>query len=118
MEHRWGQRVPIDLPVRLIGTPGAIGTGCIRDISVTGAFVQTNLNLSLLTLVHIEPIILSPNVSDSRRLPAYVTRAAADGIGVEWCDLAPAIADDFLCATHEQVPAAMQSVIARSRAFQ
>jgi len=110
--------MPIALPVRLVGTPGAIGTGCIRDVSVTGAFVQTNLRLPLLTLVQFEPIALSPNASDTRRLPAYVTRTGVDGIGVEWCDLAPAVVDEFLCTTPEQIPAAMQSVIARSHAFQ
>jgi hypothetical protein len=107
MEHRWGQRMPTDLPVRLIGTPGAIGTGCIRDVSVTGAFVQTNLRLPLLTRVQIEP--LTPNASDARRLPAYVTRTDVNGIGVEWSDLTPAVVAELLCAASEPVPAAAMS---------
>ena len=113
MEHRWGQRMPIDLPVRLIATPGAIGTGRIRDASVTGAFVQTNLRLPVFTRVQIESV--APNASDVRRLPAYVTRTNVDGIGIEWCDLAPAILDEFSCTGSKQVPAEVQSMIARSR---
>ena len=54
MEHRWGQRVSADVIVRLIGAPGAIGTGRLCNVSATGAFVETNLHLPLLTPVRVE----------------------------------------------------------------
>ena len=39
MEHRWGQRVPAAIKVKLQGRPGAIGSGYLRDVSISGAFI-------------------------------------------------------------------------------
>ena len=82
MEHRWGQRVPATIKVKLQGRPGAIGSGCLRDVSISGTFVETALRLPLLTRVEID-------AGSQRRLSCWVVRRNAIGIGVEWCELAP-----------------------------
>ena len=84
MEHRWGQRVPADVIVRLIGAPGAIGTGRLRNVSATGAFVHTNLDLPPLTPVRVELIAGPPPKGYPCAGRAYVVRQVAAGVGIEW----------------------------------
>jgi PilZ domain len=88
MEHRWGNRIVVDLPVRISGH-GIAGAGTMRDLSVSGAFIETPLPLASLSMVRIQ----IPRGLDAQ-LPAadawgFVVRQDRDGIGIEWCDLAP-----------------------------
>ena len=55
MEHRCGERTPVDIDVRLIRALGAIGVGRMLDVSATGAFIHTLIELPVLTPVDIEP---------------------------------------------------------------
>jgi hypothetical protein len=54
MEHRWGQRVQVGMNVRLSCLPYAIGSGRLRDVSVSGAFIETNLRIPLLARMQVE----------------------------------------------------------------
>jgi len=85
MEHRWGHRIAVDLPVRLVLSPGVVIWGRIRDISMTGAFVHSMQPLSPGALVSIEP----PSGIDDRlpsALDATVVWTRDGGAGLEWCD--------------------------------
>jgi hypothetical protein len=84
MEHRWGQRVSADVVVRLVAAPGAIGMGRLRDVSATGAFVQTDLDLALLTSVRVEWISGPTPAGHPCAGRAYVVRHATTGVGIEW----------------------------------
>jgi hypothetical protein len=84
MEHRWGRRTSVDVVVRLIGSPGAIGTGRLLNVSATGAFVQTKLHLPLFTPVRVEPIAGPLLVSHPCAGRAYVVRQVSAGVGIEW----------------------------------
>jgi hypothetical protein len=88
MEHRWGQRVSADVIVRLIGSPGAIGTGRLRNVSATGAFVQTSLDLPPLTPVRVEWVEGPLPASHRCAGRAYVVRQVAAGVGIEWFPVA------------------------------
>jgi len=88
MEHRWGSRILVDLPVRISGQ-GVTGTGTLRNLSVSGGFIETALPLAVLTMVRVQ----IPRGLDGG-LPAadtwgFVVRHERHGIGMEWCDLAP-----------------------------
>jgi len=97
MEHRWGCRVPTDVAVRLVLPLGAIGVGRIRNVSVTGAYIETRLSLPLLSLVHIELVPPQGTAGGSmRRSSAYVVRQGRGGVGLEWCDVAGAAAEALL----------------------
>jgi hypothetical protein len=87
MEHRWGHRVAVRLDVRLVCGRFAIGEGRLRDVSVSGAFIETELELPILAQVRI-------GASDFE-VAAHVVRAEATGIGVEWCALAPWCVSDL-----------------------
>jgi|KBSMisStaDraftv2_1062788.scaffolds.fasta_scaffold127341_2 hypothetical protein len=84
MEHRCGQRASVNLVVRLTGQADAIGTGRLRDVSSTGAFLQTDLELPLLCSVRIELIGSAQRASSYCEGSGYVVRKAAGGVGIEW----------------------------------
>jgi PilZ domain-containing protein len=90
MEHRWGTRKPVSLPVRLKTASGVAAVGTLRDISVSGAFVATAAFISL----H-EQIELRVYAGPQCRLllgafdAHIVRRDGGVGIGVEWSELAP-----------------------------
>ena len=43
MDHRWGQRVAVDLAVQLLCHPRTIAVGRLMNVSVSGAYVRTGL---------------------------------------------------------------------------
>jgi hypothetical protein len=94
MEHRWGTRKPVLLRVTLTTAGGVAAAGVLRDISVSGAFIATEVPMNL----H-EQIKLTVYGGPHRRkqlgsFDAHVVRKTprADkdkGIGIEWSELAP-----------------------------
>jgi len=97
MEHRWGSRVPTDVAVRLMLPLGAIGAGRVRNVSVTGAYIESRLCLPLLSLVQIEPVLPQGTPGGStRRISACVVRHGRGGVGLEWCDMTAAAVEALL----------------------
>jgi hypothetical protein len=84
MEHRCGQRTSVNLAVRLTGPGDAIGTGRLRNVSSTGACLQTDLDLPLLSSVRIELIGGARRASSYCEGRGYVVRKSAEGVGIEW----------------------------------
>ena len=84
MEHRWGQRVPLDLPVRLELAGELLAHGRIQDASISGAYVTTDTRFP--ALAAIEVVLRTP--SGRTALPACVVRRADGGVGLEWRDMA------------------------------
>lgn len=83
MEHRWGQRVAVKMPVGFNGRPHA--QNWMRDVSTSGAFIETVLLFPLFSLL--EVTFMAGGSLQS--VPAYVVRIDADGVGVEWGTFAP-----------------------------
>jgi hypothetical protein len=84
MEHRWGRRVATDVDVRIFADPASAGWGRLRNISVSGGFVETALRIPVLCT-----LCLTAPATDSRDeylVRAIVVRNTADGVGVEWCE--------------------------------
>jgi PilZ domain len=93
MEHRWGQRAGVCLRTRLICRPYAIGVGWLSELSLSGAFIRTDL--APVTLSHVDIVFDGPESGGSPReagsvVGARVVRTQPDGVGVEWDELAPA----------------------------
>jgi hypothetical protein len=87
MEHRWGNRVPTDLPVR-ISCAHLTGNGTLRNLSVSGAFIETSLPLASLAMVRVR-IPRDPHDSTAPAIVwGFVARRDSRGIGIEWCELA------------------------------
>jgi hypothetical protein len=84
MEHRWGQRVPCRLRVRLSVGAGIGGAGRLRDVSMSGAFVETAVTLPVYAPV--EVVVLHDSSDREIEITGWVVRADEGGAGIEWCD--------------------------------
>lgn len=97
MEHRWGERLGVDISVGITGQRFfSVRYGRIKNLSMSGAFVDTSFELKPLARVEIH--ISSPHHShdNSSIVAAYVTRLSKNGSGLEWCDYAPEIVRKIL----------------------
>lgn len=95
VEHRWGERVRVDIPVHVTAAPKAKVDGHMKNLSLSGALMKADcdLRLHLLIDVHIEVPASSPHTGVVK---AYVSRKLPDGVGIEWCQFAPPIVKDLL----------------------
>ena len=81
MEHRWGKRIPTDIPVRLRCRMGTEFDGRIVNISGSGALIRVTCPLNLLLRIDID--------LDGHSIPSFVSRVESNGVGVEWCVPSP-----------------------------
>jgi len=56
MERHWGQRRSTNVAVQFFTRPDATGFGRLVNISSTGAFMETQSPLRILSLLYLEPI--------------------------------------------------------------
>ena len=94
-EHRWGERVRVDLPVDVVEEGHAPVPGYLKNLSLSGALLKSSHELHLHTLIGVRIALPSP-ASESRLVEARVSRRPAHGVGIEWCEFAPAIVKDLL----------------------
>jgi hypothetical protein len=97
LEHRWGQRVRVNLPVRLSASAIAEVDGCIKNLSLSGALMKAEGELRLHTLIEVH-IDLPPPLSRVAVLNAHVSRKLNHGVGIEWCEFAPAVVKELIRA--------------------
>ena len=88
MEHRWGQRVTLEVPVRLLLAGRMLGRGVLRDVSISGALIETALELPVFSNLVVALPSPGETVPGAIDLPACVVRRAAAGFAVEWRDMA------------------------------
>lgn len=79
MEHRWGRRFPLLLPVHLQWSGASRTRAQMLDLSVSGALIRTDLAPQLLSRIEV--------LAEGRVLPAMIVRRTATAIGVEWLDI-------------------------------
>lgn len=87
MEHRWGKRILLEIPVRLDVRPDAVNW--TRNVSVSGAFIDTAPLVPVLGLLQVGIMCGDGSRTEFQRVPAYVVRVSDGGLGVEWCTFAP-----------------------------
>jgi PilZ domain-containing protein len=89
MEHRWGERFPVELAVRLHSGSTTILDARLADASVSGALVNTGVRLPVFSHVIVEFEIARRSGAAGQRVPAYVVRHTPEGLGLEWQEFAP-----------------------------
>jgi hypothetical protein len=92
---RFGQRVPLDVHVKLRAGSRVEAAGVIRNASVSGAFVATALELPLYSEL-VVTLRLHGEAPATHALAARVVRIDANGFGVEWRDTNGADVVDLL----------------------
>jgi hypothetical protein len=100
MEHRWGQRMPCRAVVRISHDEHASVEGRMRDISSSGAFIETKADIPVYTRITLW-VLGNESAAHAVEIPATVVRTDRDGIGVEWCETpAREICGVVGCTTH------------------
>jgi hypothetical protein len=94
-EHRWGERVRVDLPVVVLEEGRAATGGFLNNLSLSGALLRANHDLHLYARIEVR-IVLPSSSADSCVVKARVSRKPGYGIGIEWCEFAPAVVKDLL----------------------
>jgi hypothetical protein len=94
-EHRWGERVRVDIPVRIEAEGREMARCRLNNLSLSGALMRSDqdLVLPLLIDVHIDS---SVQPGTARVVKARVSRKVAHGVGIEWCNFAPPAVKDLL----------------------
>jgi hypothetical protein len=88
MEHRWGERVPLDCPASLLLPDGSRVNGRMRNASISGALIDADERLPVYTTLNVR---LATGEGPRRRmieLSACVVRVTRSGLAVEWRDMA------------------------------
>jgi hypothetical protein len=90
MEHRWGERLEVAVPVRIRAPYGLVGSGLVTNFSVSGAFIATTLPVAVLSKVRVS-FRFGRRAAQIMQLGsstfvAQVVRQNAAGFAVEWCD--------------------------------
>lgn len=98
MEHRWGSRIAVHVPVRL-DLPAATSPGCLVDLSVSGARIRSSARPAPLTFLYVSVLPSHPHARGRPlHIPAHVVRWTANGFAVEWQALAQAAVRALLVA--------------------
>ena len=84
---RFGERTILEVPVRLTVDGQSLGGGTIRNASISGALIETALDLPLHTNLVVTLTIPDGHAPGVRELTACVVRVDAAGIGIEWRDM-------------------------------
>jgi PilZ domain len=103
MEHRWGERVRVNIPVHVSAAALAGFGGCMKNLSLSGALMKADCELRLHSLIEVH--IVLPPPSPRAVLMAHVSRKLKEGVGIEWCEFAPAIVKDLLRSPSVRSPA-------------
>ena len=98
MEHRWGRRIAVEIPIRIGAMLFSTKRALITNLSLSGAFIKTHVDLRVLS--HLQVVLDIPGRPrrEAVSVMGYVARKAEDGIGVEWVDFAPSVVAEIIRA--------------------
>jgi hypothetical protein len=120
MDHRWGERIQVDFPVRLMAHPFAKRDGRLTDMSVSGAYIKTAVMMRPKSRLEVTLLANSWARQEAVVLQAYVARQYREGVGIEWCEFAPSPVGSLLhsvakrpYAFHRRPPSGASITIAR-----
>jgi hypothetical protein len=63
----------------------------LTNLSLSGAFISTQMNVRVLSRLQVFIEVPQDGSQDVVSIAAFVARKSEHGIGVEWCDFAPAV---------------------------
>lgn len=88
LEHRWGERFQLDLPVQLVVNSVSGIDARLKNLSLSGALIEAAFALRIHTVIEIKlPMPLSDQPATV--IKAYVIRRHNEDVGIEWRDFAP-----------------------------
>jgi PilZ domain len=103
MEHRWGERIRMDLPVQVSADEVAGIRGCMRNLSLSGALLRMDSDLRMHALIEVSVKLPQPSRPPAILL-AHVSRKREEDVGIEWCEFAPTVVKDLLRSPSMRLP--------------
>ena len=90
MDHRWGHRIAVDLPIRVMH-PGIsrCEPGRLSNVSLGGALIMSPLDSTVGSRLQLSITIPSGDDSYESVIDAYLVRRSEPGLGIEWAEFAP-----------------------------
>ena len=109
MEHRWGERLKVALPVRIRGACGLVGTGLAINFSVSGALIVTSVPAALFSRVRISFGFIRIGGrrvarGDDCTFEGQVVRKNVAGFAVEWSEFGTAEVVAFANSNRPNLP--------------
>ena len=99
MEHRWGERVQVDFPVRVTAHRYSVRDGRLADLSVSGALVEADFGARVLSRIQVAIVLPLWPKHEAPIVDAYVARKFKHNrFGIEWCEFAPPAVSELLRA--------------------
>jgi PilZ domain len=95
LEHRWGERVRVNIPVRVETADLPAANGRMKNLSLSGALMESDVDLRLHTLIEVTIALPVPSTRTAV-IKAHVSRKLEKEVGIEWYEFAPNIIRDLL----------------------
>ena len=95
LEHRWGDRVCLNMQVVVSTAALARSHGCLKNLSLSGALVKADQELRLHAIVEVHILLPTPQARIAV-VKAHVARKVTEGAGIEWFEFAPQTIKDLL----------------------
>jgi hypothetical protein len=96
MNHRWGNRIAVDFPVR-VRNPASLGsgaahirTGRLINLSLDGALIAGRSEVPIEARVQIAIDAALNTLSSATLIDAYLVRKADAAFAIQWAEFAPA----------------------------
>jgi hypothetical protein len=89
MEQRWGERLLVNVPVRVSAHAFSVRDGRLTDLSVSGGHLEVDMDLRAGARVEVLVVLPYRSKHEAPAVYGYVTRKYRDGFGIEWCEFAP-----------------------------
>jgi len=88
-------RIQVNIPVQVEAAYLPIGSGCMKDLSLSGAFIESERDLRLHTLVEVIIALPAPSLR-TEVIKAHISRKFKEGVGIEWSEFAPTAIKDLV----------------------
>jgi hypothetical protein len=88
VEHRRGKRMAAAMWVRLSSTGAELAMAKLVDVSISGAFLETSLQLPANADITLESVSTAGAALEGLKIAARVARVDRRGLGIEWRVLA------------------------------
>jgi hypothetical protein len=115
MDHRWGHRIEVDVPIRVMHPAmSRCGIGRLTNISLGGALIISSLESSVGARIQVSIPMSSDGAMHDSVIDAYLIRRSDTAIAVEWAEFAPTDVIDLVRAL-PSYPSAMSQCAAALR---
>ena len=91
MDHRWGDRIEIDLPVLVMDpVTSHRATGRLVNVSLNGALISGSPESHVGARIQVSIRVPSSHTASTAVIDAYMVRKADPGFAIQWAHFAPA----------------------------